>query len=280
MPHSTTDPHKAPPPLERIYNFWDCGGGPNPDGKVMQRHQLFRSGTLAHATPGDLQILKGLGLKTICDLRSHRERRRNPDRLPDIPDLQYVHLPINSRPRLGRLLITWLTGGDSGDVMRRIYRAFVTDFSQQFAELMHILVNPDNLPLLIHCTAGKDRTGYACALTQLALDLPCERVIETYLRSNEQLRPFREEMRDRLRYLPYLGLSLEKFSPFFEVQSVYLETALAEARETYGTVAAYLQRGLHISETRKSQVQANLLTTPQQHSSYSRSTPRSLTPGQ
>jgi protein-tyrosine phosphatase len=259
MSSSTAGQYKAIPPLQRIHNFWDCGGWPGADGKVMKRGQLFRCGTLAYATADDREALKKLGLRTICDLRSHRERGRNPDRLPDIPDLQYIPLPIKSRPRLGRLLLTWLTGGDSGDVMQRIYRAFVTDFSQQFAKLMHLLVDPANLPLLIHCTAGKDRTGYACALIQLALDVPFEHVMGTYLRSNEQLRPFREEMRHKLRYLPPLGLSLEKLSPFFEVRSVYLETALAEARSVHGTIAAYMQQGLHMSCARKRQLRANLL---------------------
>lgn len=245
--------------FKSIHNFWDCGGCTTQNGSRIRKHVLFRSGTLAHATESDLATLTHLGIRTICDLRSQQEQRKRPDRLPHTQNLRYVHIPVKNITGLATFFNIWIRGKDSSELLKRLYRVFITDFNREFADVLHLLTDPTNLPLLIHCTAGKDRTGFACATIQLALGVPLADVRRAYLHSNTQLRPFQEEMLQKLRPLIRLGFAPHNFSPFFEVRAAYLDAALAQIRETYGTIDAYLRRGLRLTPAKKTQLQENLL---------------------
>jgi protein-tyrosine phosphatase len=100
-------------------------------------------------------------------------------------------------------------------------------------------------PALVHCTTGKDRTGWAAALMQLLLDVPDDAVMEHYLESRDHLAPFVATV---LEGLAARGVDPELFVPVFDVRPAYLEAAIDELRTGYGTVEAYLATGLGVDD--------------------------------
>lgn len=253
--------------MDHIYNFRDFGGYPAQGGAAIKQGLLFRSGSLAQASPADLRTLAALDIRTLCDLRAPRERRDEPDRLPPGNRLRVVHLPVlphnQSDSSYARQAFSFLFGKmrrqDFSEFACQFYREYVSRFTAEFAALLHLAADSDNLPMLIHCTAGKDRTGFACSLIQSALGTPANLVMQEYLLSNQYLLDFRLEMLRKLRAFAILGATSRRFQPLFEVRGEYLSAAYEQAARQYGTLAAYLQDGLGISPTEQGQLRATLL---------------------
>ncbi len=242
--------------MEKIFNFRDFGGYETQNGSRVKKGLLYRSGSLAKASEADWQRLSALGIKTICDLRTRRERESQPDRLPDEARIKAIHLPIKVThhdessfvSRLFSLTLGKARKADFGQIAQEIYRELVTDFRAEFAEIIKLSADPANLPLLIHCTAGKDRTGIACGLIQLALEVPLESVKQDYLLSNHYLHGFKVAMLQKLRPFALFGVSKEKFLPLLEVRPEYLAAALDQISQDYGTVDDYFRQGLGLAD--------------------------------
>ena len=238
--------------MKSIHNFRDFGGYKTINGSVIKKGLLFRSGSLANISDDDMLQLSELGVRTICDLRSRREKRGQPDSIPDNWDGKYIHIPIKGGmqaesgyiSQLYSLLFGEARKINFDDVAIEAYRKYVTDFRAEYAEIIKLTSVSENLPILIHCTAGKDRTGFACSLIQLLLEVPFELVIQDYLRTNNHLHEFREGMLKKLRFLSVVGVPKQKFVPLFEARSEYLEAAYDQIRLDYGTVDDYFLEGL------------------------------------
>lgn len=242
--------------MEAIPNFRDFGGYPAQNGWQIKSGLLFRSGSLARASANDLATLAALRIKTVVDLRTHREKAREPDRLPDTNTIRSVHIPIKSKKHdesgLIRQLYSHTVGKarhfDYDQRSREIYQEFAADFRPQFLQIIKLVADQSNLPILIHCSAGKDRTGFACSLIQMLLGLSFEQAMADYLLSNENLQLFKMEIMKRLRIFSYFGVSGKKFLPLLEARPHYLTAAWDQIRSYYGTVEAYLYHGLDFSE--------------------------------
>src|SRR5260221_10275275 len=165
-------------------NFRDLGGYPARDGRKVRWRQIFRSNHLGHVTEADIRVLRGLGLKSAFDFRGLEERAAAICPLEEIA----VHsLPIEptvqATLRARRANGAPLSSSDALDVMRDSYRNYVRQSTQSYRALFAHLLE-DRAPLVIHCTAGKDRTGFACALILHALGVPDEIIAEDYLLTN------------------------------------------------------------------------------------------------
>jgi len=253
--------------MERIDNFRDIGGYKAQDGLAVKKGMIYRSGSLAYASAADLQQLAALGIKTVCDLRSHYERDRAPD--PDL-GVKSVHIPIQvSRQDSSgvlRQLYNQLFGParrwDYAQEISETYREYVTNFCDAFSEVIHLAAEPSNLPILIHCTAGKDRTGYAISLIQLLLDVPLELVFQDYMLTNEYLGRFRAEMLRRLKFFTPFGLSTRRFLPLFDARREYLAAAFDQIQHTHGAIENYFLNCLGISHADRAQLVMHLLSAP------------------
>lgn len=242
--------------MESIPNFRDFGGYKTRHGLVIKKGLLFRSGSLARASERDLETLAGLGIRTVCDLRTVQERRKAPDRLPGRAGVNYVHIPIKARGHnesspLWQLLSLKFGQGrrlDYGELLKDIYREYVTDFQAELGRVIRLVSDSRNLPVLIHCTAGKDRTGFACGLIQLLLGAPWEVVMADYLLSNDRLHLFKEEMRRKFRLFALAGLPGHRFLPLFEARQEYLQAAFERIEAGYGGVEDYVRLGLGVPE--------------------------------
>jgi protein-tyrosine phosphatase len=175
-------------PLEGAKNFRDLGGYRAADGRYVRWGRVYRSNHLVNLTASDSAYLNALGIRLVCDVRSDGERARAPDHWTgNAPE--FFSVPIGSN------LITSPTGED---LKRRVatinseakesVRAYgyATEYAGQYAKILRRIAAGD-LPVVEHCTAGKDRTGVFSAILLTALGVPRETVVQDYLLSNQYL---------------------------------------------------------------------------------------------
>jgi protein-tyrosine phosphatase len=253
--------------MERLHNFRDFGGYPTHDGSVIKRGLLYRCGRLTEASPADLQELAALGIRTVCDLRTVKERRQRPDPVFGQTVRKSVHLPVKVKNHNESGFVAWFFAalfgaGRTFDYDRwslEMYREYAADFRAEFAQVLRLAADADNLPILIHCSAGKDRTGFAVSLIQSALGAPFEQVMQDYLRTNSLLEQFKTDTLRQFRVFERLGVSSERFLPLFEARQEYLLAAFDQIHQDYATVDAYIRQGLGISEEERRSLRALLL---------------------
>lgn len=251
-------------PVEGAHNFRDLGGYATADGRRLKWGVLYRSNALADLTDDDLAYLARLGLQRVVDFRSPAERERDPDRLPASPDLDVVLRPIQGdaldpaelRDRL-------LAGEGSADDWQRMLveanRAFVRDFGGVYAAFLRDLADTDELPLVFHCTAGKDRAGFAAAVALLAAGVPRETIMRDYLLTNELSADHTGRVLRLLRIFSLFRARPEAVRPLFEARREYLQAAFDAIDADFGGTDAWLRDGLAADAELLARVRANLL---------------------
>lgn len=240
-------------PLDGAFNFRDVGGLATCDGRAMRPGILFRSDELSRLSARDLGRLGNLGLRSVCDLRTPNERKSKPDRLPARPGVRVVNIPIYPTGRdIGRWQFFWWLTVNSGTLdfeaqIRDAYRHFAFECTEQVGQIVSLISDQEALPAVIHCTAGKDRTGYVVALIQLLAGVPREAVVEDYLATNPLIRPHAGRYLRFLRWMSLFRISPERLQPVLEVRREYLDEILDEVLARHGTVGEYLAEacGVH-----------------------------------
>jgi protein-tyrosine phosphatase len=231
-------------------NFRDLGGYPAKDGRRLRWGRLFRSNHLGHLTDADIAVVRGLGVRSAFDFRGTEERAAAICALDEI----VVHsLPIEPtvvaalRARLAANAA--LSPSDGLEVMRDSYRNYVRQNTSNFRTLFAHLLE-DRAPLVIHCTAGKDRTGLACALVLHALGVPDDLIAEDYLLTNRFYRrdpSASNDLPDEVRQV--LG----------SVQISFLTAAFETINREYGDLDGYFSAGLGLGEPERAALAARYL---------------------
>lgn len=242
-------------PLAGTSNFRDLGHYQARDGRVVRPHTLFRSDHLAGLNVQDQQALQGLGLTRSFDFRGVQERAATGY---EVPGVDQHHLPIE--PTVVQAMQSLLDAGrsitarDTAELMRETYRNFVVHNSDRFAELFAHLLQHD-APLVFHCTAGKDRTGFAASLILHALDVPQDTIVRDYLLTNQHYRmPVRSDHR----------VPMEVLQVLWRVQEDFLQASYDAIRADYGDVDVYLRERLGVRpEARQHLQQVYLMDVPQ-----------------
>jgi protein-tyrosine phosphatase len=245
--------------MEAIHNFRDFGGYKTENGSRLKKGLLYRSGGLSKATDADLQELSELKIKTICDLRSAHERKKEPDIFPDGEPVTFFNIPMRpivdyhgrSLKRLFSLMFGEERRRDYIAESYAAYREYATGYLPQLKELFIRISNPDNLPLLIHCSAGKDRTGVVVSMIQKILGVAPAVVMNDYLETNQNLGEYTTEIADRLKKLAYFGVPWKMYMPLFEARTDYLNEAFLQIKEEFGVFDKWMRRGLGFSEKEK-----------------------------
>ncbi|MBP6016686.1 MAG: tyrosine-protein phosphatase [Candidatus Promineofilum sp.] len=228
-------------PLAGESNFRDLGGYRTADGRAVRWGRVYRAGSLAELTEADVAYLGRLGLRLSCDLRSREEVENHPDRLP--PGAIARHTPIAAEVgRVRRLVTLFRLRSRIQKMLQQVYVIMLDQNGPLLAGILRAAADPANLPLVVHCTAGKDRTGLAVALLLLSLGVPEETVIADYTLSNRAFGVLAERMRSELELLYAFGFSEERLRPFLLAEAPTLIGALAHLRRRYGSVEAYLRR--------------------------------------
>lgn len=219
-------------------NFRDLGGYTGLDGRTVRWRRLFRSDHLAGLTPDDRAMVSALGVTRALDFRGVAERSAVPYALPGVASHSLAIEPAVLQ-NMKTLLDSGhhMTAQDMVGLMQDTYRAFVHDNSPRFAELFAHLLAADD-PLVFHCTAGKDRTGFAAALILLSLGVPRAVVMQDYLLTNDLFRmpPVMRSGRTPRAVLEVL----------WRVQADFLDSALQAVEADYGNVPRYLETALGV----------------------------------
>lgn len=227
-------------PMSGGFNFRDMGGIKNKDGRFVKWGKVFRADDLSLLTGEDLLYLAAIPIATVVDFRSKSEIEEAPDRLPNTVN---KHLLLSIDP--GSLNTSGLAGmkemvekEGADEVMKKMNRSFSTDstYIAQYRQFFDALQNDSDIPLLFHCTAGKDRTGMGAALFLLSLGVDEDIVFQDYMLSNIYLEPKYGAMKAKY---PEMGA-------MFTVKKEFLRAGLDEIIKNYGSVENYLKNMLNV----------------------------------
>ena len=252
--HPTTAPLSEPLPrslpLAGASNFRDLGGYSGQDGRQVAWRRIFRSDHLASLTADDQARLSALGISRTVDFRGERERAQLAYLLPAVEHHQLAIEPtVVQRAIELQSKGQALTAQDAVALMQETYRGFVHDNAPRFAEFFRILLAKD-APLVFHCTAGKDRTGFAAALILLTLGVPRDVVMHDYLLTNDLYR--RPEI--AAGHAPE-----EVLAVLWRVQREFLDAALHKVDEDYGSMETYLTDVLGLDAAARSELSQRYL---------------------
>jgi protein-tyrosine phosphatase len=232
--------------LDGTVNLRDLGGYPAGPGRRTRWGRVYRSDSLAELTPEDHEKLAGLGLRTVVDLRLPQERRSMPSRLPERLGIRTVEIGFVPAGTLEMLRLVALGDIDPAGLERHVvghYRRFPVDHVPEYRRMVRAIAEPGALPALVHCTSGKDRTGFAAVVILLIAGVPREVILEDYLLTNRYQRD--------ISHLHGRATSKAVADLLATAQAVYLEAAFAEIDRVYGSSEGYLAQGLGIDEAER-----------------------------
>ena len=170
-------------PFEGLDNVRDVGGLPLRDGGTTRFGELLRSANLRYAHRGDVaHLVDVFGLRLVIDLRTAREIDRDGPTAVAAAGVETVALSF--LPEDGTALPET---GDDTDPLLRAYLGYLVDRTENVVEAVRLLGRPDGGPTLVHCAAGKDRTGVLLALVLDAVGVEREAVIADYALSAEHV---------------------------------------------------------------------------------------------
>ena len=230
-------------------NFRDFGGYPTCEGGRVKWGYLFRAGQLSALTETDVTLLAALELDLVCDFRREDEQLNDPNRLPAHNTPNTVSLPIV--PGSNARFFEEAEQGWSGpepmfNFMVHINRDFAESQSDTYARMFRAILDCEQARFLVHCAAGKDRTGFAAAIILLALGVPRELVMRDYMLTRQFFLPANELTRIRGKY-DMQDLEEEAILPMLEVHEVYLDKALNTVDSQYGSIEQYLGEAMALT---------------------------------
>lgn len=250
-------------PLEKARNFRDLGGYRTLDGRRVRWGMLYRSDSLHRLSDDDKIALSRLPLRRIIDFRDPDERRARVSRLPH-PEPELVTIPVATEQFSATAIEKRIRDREVADIdfwalMEEGNREFVNDFEEEFSHFFQLLANPDAIPTVFHCTAGKDRTGFAAAVVLLALGVPRETVIRDYMLTNLYTANAAERTLFWLRAYLFFQTPADQLRPLFQAQRDFLEAALDEIDTRWGSFDAYLREALGVPDEQRDALRSLLL---------------------
>lgn len=252
-------------PFQGASNFRDMGGYATVDGRRTRWGVLYRSDRLGNLTVRDLLYFQQLDLYSVIDFRSDEERRESPDRLPGDNRVSILTLPIipNGDPAAARYITERIKKGDvegldAIELVMGDYRRFVTRYTHRFRRYIRAILEAAGRPVLFHCTAGKDRTGFAAAITLRLIGVPEDTILNDYLLSNVYFLPAYSRQLHLLQRTH--GRATADFATIFaQVRTEYLQAAYQAIDEVYRSFEIYVQEGLALSERDLTKLKGYLL---------------------
>jgi len=251
-------------PFDRVLNFRDFGGWQTADGATVARGKLYRSAAFHDASEADIEKLNAMGLRFLVDLRRPEERKHEPSRWVT----ESCRVIFNDEgaggqslpPHLLALMQSDLTPQSTRDYMMSLYREIPFDprlislYRDWFAAL------GEGGAGVVHCAAGKDRTGIACALTLIALGVDEEQVFADYDFTNQAVDLEKRMPKIQARMEERLGRTLDAAAlrPMLGVHVDYLRQSLDVIEAEYGSALNYMEQTLGVGDAERAKLRENL----------------------
>jgi protein-tyrosine phosphatase len=259
-------PFRRPHPLDfdRVANFRDLAGHTTVDGARVASGRLFRSGHLADASDDDVARLESLGLRCVFDFRNESDIQvEGRDRLPPTTRHQRLPMPDPARGESVRSIISdagpdeleeLFGDGKAAAMMESAAESLVRERREVYRIFLSELSQPASQPALFHCSAGKDRAGWAGSIVLLALGVDEAQVIEQYLLSNQNIEAIRRRF-EQPGQRSWVGL----MAPFMEVRREYIAASFTAMHAEWWSFDRYLHEGLGITREQRSALRESLL---------------------
>ena len=259
MPTAEHDPRRFLR-LEGVRNSRDLGGYRTRDGRAVRWGRVYRAGALGEATARDIDLLRARGLRVVCDLRSGPERVAAPDHWLEDAGIAGWGQPAaedvgDSHALLAACLVS---AARTRDVMTEAYRRMPFVQTAALDAVFSRLVRGD-VPLLFHCSAGKDRSGGAAALLLLALGVPREAVIEDYLLSNLEFESLCRDFLLNPRHAAAHQDPSRAWLPLIDSDPGYIEALFESVFTRHGSIEDYLAAELGIGRGELDALRVRLL---------------------
>ena len=257
-------------PLSGVHNFRDFGGYVVSGGGRLRKGLLWRSGQHYGATDADLAKIAALGLTDVFDLRSSKERETHPCRRPDgfaaavyLSDDPAPHAPRIAAPHMAAAADTTRQrdAASTREGMRRNYGAiaFRPELIAMLRQQLAVLAEGRG-PSLVNCMAGKDRTGIAVAMIQLATGVHRDDVVADYLLTNTA-----GDVEARIAAgAGTIQATARQMDPevvrvIMGVAPEYLESAFAMIGEKHGSIDGYLRNVLAADDALRGRLREQLV---------------------
>jgi protein-tyrosine phosphatase len=237
-------------PLPGTHNLRDVGGYATVDGRAIRRRTIFRADSLHRLTLPAQRELLAYGVRTVLDLRRDREVSRWPNVFAGSPGVRYARVDLAPLGRVAEI---------SESPLESIYRAILDYRQAEIAQIFQLLSRADSVPVVIHCTAGKDRTGLIVALLLGLAGVDQETIARDYALSSEYLGPsYFDEARERaaLANVPWERYRLNLVCP-----PHYMRRTLKYLDDRYGGVELYL-RTIGLSTRQLFTLRAGIVQSP------------------
>ena len=240
-------------PFTGAHNFRDLGGYKTEDKRTVKWGKIYRSDNLHSLTDEDLKYMKRLNIKSVVDFRSVEERENEPDRLN--PGMTQVLLPIKFQPKeldddSIKNLMKDLTFGDldSSNLLRDFNIVIVEEFTDEYKNFFRHIIENNAEPLVFHCTAGKDRAGFASAMILTILGVPREKVIEDYLLTNTYVKDHVDDKMLEIELKTFFRADTDNLRKINLVEERYIQAAFDTIDSKWGGMDRYISEALNLNE--------------------------------
>lgn len=243
--------------LQGSQNFRDLGGYQTEDGRKVKWGRVFRSDALARLTDADYEALAALKIRTLCDLRSRAERDREPTRWKgQAPETLLLEMGVSDNPNqdpatafMQPILSGKATPEATAALMRDLMGQMPAKEGKQAGQVYRRLIASGE-PLLFHCTAGKDRTGFTAAMLLTMLGVKKEQVKEDYLLVNQLMPPDKvaPAMAKRLEGMVGRPVDPALLAPLMGTKAEWLDAAFAGIEKSYGSFDRFRREVLGLTD--------------------------------
>ena len=239
-------------PFEGCFNFRDIGGYRNQDGKRVKKGLYFRAGRQDRMSDTDLSQLSDLKISTQIDLRRPDEvleQGKGPLQAMGAKYINIAVIPQGGSDQLSRLV------GDTGISGKR-YLGYLEFGPTSWLRLFGILSELDNLPVVLHCTAGKDRTGVSTAFLLSILGVSRDVIEADYLLTNLDTERQADFIESTVGYPE--GYDRERMIAIAGVPETAMKDFLDGVESKWGTVIEYLKK-IGITQEQMDTIRYNFL---------------------
>ena len=251
-------------PLEGAHNFRELGGFETLDNRKVKWGLLYRSDALNELSDEDLDYLQRLKLNAIIDFRSPIERNDKPDRFIENVNVHLMPIdpfgdnssqdPNKSFEEIQREM--FYGDLDISNFLVDFNQDLVSNFSDVYKNFVGMLIKNEGLPLVFHCTAGKDRAGFASVLILSILGVPRDKIIQDYLATNIYTEKEIDKKLMQIELFSFFQADTDSLRKVMGVEERYILAAFNQIDKEWGGMDRYIKEGLSLSDTDVEQIRS------------------------